>query len=216
MNRCAVLPQIPTWINQKGTRTLCQQRKLATEGSCQSVCQSADLALPSGLIQIKGRRGFYANITVPLKHRKTLGKSVIQKKAGDTLQEAQQRLWEEQSRARDLFQRLQEETPEGQLRARFRQWQQIEAEQKRSGVEPSDLELSAEESLELEINEAVWPTADPIDPTEGRLSKKDRKLLEEAEALKGGLHHWEEWLRERTITSGGGQPTCREALEDCP
>ena len=89
-------------------------RKLATTESrqsiCQSVCQSTSVALPSGLIQIKGRRGFYTNITVPLKHRKTLGKSVIQKKAGDTLQEAQKKLWEEQSKARDLFQRLEEET----------------------------------------------------------------------------------------------------------
>ena len=164
------------------------------------------MALPSGLIQIKGRRGFYTNITVPLKHRKTLGKSVIQKKAGDTLQEAQQKLWEEQSKARDLFQRLEQETPEGQLRARFREWQQIEAEQMAKGIEPTDLELSAEESLELQINEAVWPTADPIDPTEGRLSRKDRKLLEEAKALKEGLHHWEEWLSERAITSGGVSP----------
>ena len=143
---------------------------------------------------------------MPLKHRKTLGKSVIQKKAGDTLQEAQQRLWEEQSRARDLFQRLEEETPEGQLRARFREWQQIEAEQKRSGVVTSDLELSAEESLELELNEAVWPTADSQDPTVGRLSKEKEKLLREAEALKGGLHNWEEWLSERTVTSGGVSP----------
>ena len=37
------------------------------------------------MIQIKGRRGLYTNITVPLKHRKTVGKSVIQKKAGDSL-----------------------------------------------------------------------------------------------------------------------------------
>ena len=168
------------------------------------------MALPSGLIQIKGRRGFYTNITIPLKHRQTLGKSVIQKKAGDTLQEAQQKLWEEQSKARDLFQRLEQETPEGQLRARFREWQQIEAEQKAKGIEPSELELSAEESLELEINSAVWPTADPIDPTQGRLSRKDRKLLEEAKALKEGLHHWEEWLSERAITSGGVSPLVKK------
>ena len=98
VNRCAVLPQIPTWINQRRERTQCLARELAATGSrqsiCQSVCQSTSVALPSGLIQIKGRRGFYTNITVPLKHRKTLGKSVIQKKAGDTLQEAQQKLWD--------------------------------------------------------------------------------------------------------------------------
>ena len=210
VNRCAVLPQIPTWINQRQNRTQCPPRKLAVTESrqsiCKSSCQSPGVALPSGLIQIKGRRGFYANITVPLKHRKTLGKSVIQKKAGDTLQEARQKLWEEQSKARDLFQRLEQETPEGQLRARFREWQQIEAEQKASGVEPNEWELSAEESLDLVIHEAIWPKADSTNPTKWRVNKDEEKLLKEAEALKKGLHHWEEWLSERRVTSGGVSP----------
>jgi len=37
------------------------------------------MGLPTGLIQIKGRKGYYPNLTVPHRLRKAIGKAVIQK-----------------------------------------------------------------------------------------------------------------------------------------
>jgi hypothetical protein len=87
------------------------------------------MGLPTGLIQIKGRKGYYLNLTVPHRLRKAIGKAVIQKKAGDTLEAAKRVLAEEQVAANRLFDRVAKELDRTEdLRSKYKVWKEAETE----------------------------------------------------------------------------------------
>ncbi|MBV2350953.1 hypothetical protein KUL97_04415 [Synechococcus sp. HK05] len=117
------------------------------------------MGLPTGLIQIKGRKGYYLNITVPHKLRKIIGKAAIQKKAADTLEAAKTVLAEEQVAANKLLAKVKAELTEtADLRTRFQEWKQAYA---RADNREDDGLLTAEEALEIEIDRRVWLKENP-------------------------------------------------------
>jgi integrase len=171
---------------------------------------SQAMGLPTGLIQIKGRKGYYLNITVPHRLRKAAGKSVIQKKAADTLEAAKRVLAEEQVAANRLFDRLSRELDgNDDLRSKYKEWKEADAKHETD----EEYLLTADEALELELNSKLTLKEDPEKPWEPLLSREDEKLLATATALKQGLHHWEEWARERELTSGTVTPLVKKRWE---
>jgi integrase len=194
------------------------------------------VALPPGLIQIKGRRGYYVNIPVPralqreIKNALESGlalseqaqrlskKGTIQKKAADTLEEARKVLAREQVAAQGLFDAIEEEIrtasrkgPE-ELRAKYKKWKQLDSEAADIG-EPDDTLLTAEEALDLEILERVTPIYNPSNPREERYNEEDEAILRTAQALKQGIRHWKEWVEERQITSRTVRPLVQRRWE---
>ena len=168
------------------------------------------MGLPTGLIQIKGRKGYYLNITVPHRLRKAAGKSVIQKKAADTLEAAKRVLAEEQVAANRLFDRLSRELDgNDDLRSKYKEWKEADAKHETD----EEYLLTADEALELELNSKLTLKENPEKPWEPLLSREDEKLLATATALKQGLHHWEEWARERELTSGTVTPLVKKRWE---
>lgn len=194
------------------------------------------MALPPGLIQIKGRRGYYVNISVPralqreIKNALRSGlalseqaqrlakRNTILKKAADTLEEAKKVLAREQVAAQGLFDAIEEEIrtasrkgPE-ELRAKYWAWKRMGEENPDPQYQDDGL-LSADESLEQEIYERVNPIFDPKRPTLEQYTDQDEALLKTALALKQGLHHWSEWTEERKITSAKVRPTQKTRWE---
>ncbi len=168
------------------------------------------MGLPTGLIQIKGRKGYYLNITVPHKLRKAAGKSVIQKKAADTLEAAKRVLVEEQLAANRLFDMLARELDGAEdLRTRFKGWKAAEADRE---LWTGDV-LTAEEALEIEVSSRMNLRENPEKPWEPLLTEEDERLLATASALRDGLHHWDEWVRERELTTGTVTPLVKKRWE---
>jgi integrase len=194
------------------------------------------VVLPPGLIQIKGRRGYYVNIPVPRALQRHINealrsglalseqtqrlakKGTIQKKAADTLEEARKVLAREQVAAQALFDAIEEEVrtagrkgPE-ELRAKYWAWKKLEEENQDTQHQDDGL-LSADESLEQEIYERVNPIFNPRKPTLEQYTEQDEALLKTAQALKQGLHHWSEWTKEREVTSAEVRPTQKKRWE---
>jgi integrase len=142
-------------------------------------------------------------------------KGTIQKKAADTLEEARKVLAREQVASQALFDAIEKEVrtagrkgPEG-LRAKYWAWKRMEEE-----VERSDgLVLTAEESLDEEVSDLVNPVFHPNNPVLEQYTDQDEALLNTAQALKQGLHHWSEWTKEREITSAEVTPTQKKRWE---
>ena len=172
------------------------------------------MALPPGLIQIKGRKGYYINIAVPRPLRKLMGKTTIQKKAGDTLEAAKRVLVEEQSKAHKLFDRAWlQVNGQDDLRTLYRAWKESDSKgEKQEGFSSSEV-LSAEEMLDIEVESKVAWNCNPEKPWELVLTKEEEKILSVATALKEGLHHWEEWAAERVLTSGTVTPLAKKRWE---
>jgi integrase len=181
------------------------------------------VALPPGLIQIKGRRGYYVNIPVPREVRRAIRTAIetgmpiseetrrigrkgsIQKKASDSLEEARKILAEEQVATNKYFDKIKKGInartnggPED-LRNKYRSWQNASEEEVQEGQ--SIEVLTAEEALDLEIEARISPIFDPRHPHIEKYNEQDEALLNTAIALKQGLHHWSEWIEERSITS---------------
>ncbi len=193
------------------------------------------MALPPGLIQIKGRRGYYTNIAVPRDLRRALTealksgytfcnetealsrKATIQKKAGETLEEAKRFLAKEQTAAHELFDRawgdLKRATADepDELRLKFRAWKQ--AEEANRDEDLDDVVLSTEESLDLEVLQKVNPRPHPDNPAIEVYTEREESILKTAEALRAGLYHWSEWTRERIITSRAVRPEVKKRWE---
>ena len=169
------------------------------------------MGLPTGLIQIKGRKGYYMNITVPHKLRKAIGKAVIQKKAGDTLEAARSVLAEEQVAANRLFAKVRAELAgTADLRTKFQEWKEADASAENREV---DGLLTAAEALDLEIETRVRLRENPDKPWEPLLTEEEENLLATASALREGLHHWEEWTQEREMTTGSVTPLVKKRWE---
>ena len=190
------------------------------------------MALPPGLIQIKGRRGYYTNITVPRELKRALEealargatiseeiavlakKSAIQKKAADTLEQAKKVLAKEQVSAHALFEKawnkLERISKGGadELRAKYRAWQKDWEEET-----DDELKLSINEALELEIEQKVSAKFDPRNPAIDIYTPEEEALLRTAQALKSGLYHWSEWTQERIITSRAVRPEVKKRWE---
>jgi hypothetical protein len=190
------------------------------------------VGLPPGLIQIKGRRGYYTNIAVPrelkraIKEALTSGatlseevaalarKSAIQKKAADTLEQAKKVLAKEQVSAHSLSEKAWSELQRiakggsDELRVKYRAWQ-------KDWKEESDDEftLSINEALELEIEQRVNAKIDPRNPAIDIYTPEEEALLRTAQALNGGLYHWSEWTQERIITSRDVRPEVKKRWE---
>jgi integrase len=158
------------------------------------------MALPPGLIQINGRRGYYVNITVPNNLRKAIGKAVIQKKRF---------LIEEQLKAQQLFDELKREEGPKQLRKLYLQLKQDEKAQSES----DEIMLSAEETIDLIVDSKTRIGVDPKNPTKPIISNEDEALLLTAAALRKGLQHWEEWVSERMVTTRSVTPLVKKRWE---
>jgi integrase len=174
------------------------------------------MGLPTGLIRITGRRGYYTNIPIPRALRKALGKSVIQKKAGDTEAQARRALVYERAKAQQLFDQLAEQQknqdPVEALRLQYRKWQEAPAENEVQSNGEIDA-LTPEEALWEEVLQQVDLKEDPSNPSEPLVSADDRRLISEAEALLGGKHHWTEWVSQRKLTTAPVTPLVRKRWE---
>jgi len=190
------------------------------------------VALPPGLIQIKGRRGYYTNIAVPRELKRALKealakgatlseevgvlakKSAIQKKAADTLEQAKKVLAKEQVSAHALFEKAWNELERvlkggsDELRTKYRAWQK---DWEKDGDD--EFTLSINEALELELEQRVNARVDPRNPAVDIYTPEEEALLKTAQALKSGLYHWSEWTQERIITSRAVRPEVKKRWE---
>lgn len=167
------------------------------------------MSLPPGLIQIKGRRGYYVNITVPNALRKAIGRAAIQKKAGDTLEAAKRALLEEQLKAQQLFDQHREEESPKQLRKLYRQLKDGHTNE----TGPDDTMLTAEEAIDLIVDSRVSIRVDPENPSTPIVSEEDEALLLTAAAIREGLQHWDEWVSERLVTTRSVTPLVKKRWE---
>jgi integrase len=175
------------------------------------------MGLPTGLIQISGRRGYYTNIPIPRALRKALGKSVIQKKAGDTEAEARRALAYERAKAQELFDQLAEQQknqdPVKALRLQYRKWQEAPADGYEAQSDDNVDVLTEEEALLEEVHRQVELKETASNPNEPLISADDQRLLAEAEALLGGKHHWTEWVSQRKLTTAPVTPLVKKRWE---
>lgn len=139
-----------------------------------------------------------------------MGKSSIQRKAGNTEEEANRFLIYERARLQKQFDELTVElngdAPVEKLRRMYRDWQDGESEHEAvtdfGGIEA----VSARQALMMEVERMTNPLPDPRDPSQPIYSERDQRILDEAEALLEGKHHWEEWVTERKLTSAKVSP----------